>query len=172
MHSGNETMSCSVARAVDAIGDRWTVLILREAFWGVRRFESFQANLGIARNVLSDRLRRLAAHGILERVSLTPGGKRAEYHLTRKGADLFRVLVVLMQWGDRWTHDGEPPVRLIARTNGEPIAEMAVRDSDGRALGLMEMRPEPGPGANDATRRRLAAVPGGAGSRYQSDRST
>lgn len=90
---------------------------------------------------------------------LTPGGKRAEYHLTRKGADLFRVLVVLMQWGDRWTHDGEP------------IAEMAVRDSNGRALGLMEMRPEPGPGANAVTRRRLAAVPGG-GSRYQSDRST
>lgn len=153
-------MNCSVARTLEAIGDRWTVLILREAFWGARRFETFQGNLGIARNVLSDRLRRLVDHGILRRVPLSEAGKRAEYRLTAKGGDLFRVLVVLMQWGDRWTHDGDPPVRLVARNNGRPVADMAVCDSDGNALALSDIRLEPGPGANDLTRQRLAELGG------------
>lgn len=91
---------CPVARAVDLVGDRWSLLIVRDAMDGVRAFTDFQRSLGVARNILSDRLRRLVAHGILAR-EIAPSGKRQEYVLTEAGHDLFTAVLALRQWGER-----------------------------------------------------------------------
>ena len=94
-------MACSVARPLGVVGERWTLLILRDAFNGVRRFEDFQESLGIARNILTDRLQTLVAQGVLEKRRYQEHPERFEYRLTAKGRDLFPVLVALMQCGDR-----------------------------------------------------------------------
>jgi DNA-binding HxlR family transcriptional regulator len=106
------TANCTVARTLDIIGDRWTVLILRDAFYGIRRFDDFVKDLGIARNILAARLGRLVDEGVMERRRYQDRPPREEYRLTEKGRDLLPVLLALMRWGDRWTEDGEPPVRL------------------------------------------------------------
>ncbi|HEX2311187.1 MAG TPA: helix-turn-helix domain-containing protein, partial [Vicinamibacterales bacterium] len=107
---------CSVARALEAIGDRWTMLVIRDAFHGVHRFEDFQQRLGIARNVLSDRLNRLVDDGILAKRAYQERPERFEYRLTEKGRDLYPVVAALLAWGDRWTPSPEgPPVRLLHR---------------------------------------------------------
>lgn len=95
-------LDCSVANTVDLIGDRWTVLILRDAFLGVRRFDDFQSDLGIARNVLADRLQLLVDSGVMKTRQYEEHPPRHEYLLTEKGKDLFDVLIVLWKWGDRW----------------------------------------------------------------------
>ena len=100
---------CSVARALEAIGDRWTMLVIRDAFVGVRRFDEFQERLGIARNVLTDRLSRLVDEGILEKHEYQERPQRFEYRLTPKGVDLFPVLVSLMKWGDRHAPEENGP---------------------------------------------------------------
>ena len=100
---------CSVARALEAIGDRWTMLVIRDAFVGARRFDEFQQRLGIARNVLADRLSRLVDEGILEKHEYQERPQRFEYRLTSKGVDLFPVLVSLMKWGDRHAPDPGGP---------------------------------------------------------------
>jgi DNA-binding HxlR family transcriptional regulator len=132
-------MRCSIARALELVGDWWTMLLVREAFMGTRRFDVFQRNLGIAPNILSSRLKTLVASGILRRV---PAGasRRAEYRLTQKGRDLFPVLIALMQWGDRWLagQDG-PPIRLLDRASGAPVT-VAVRSPDGHVLGPADVR--------------------------------
>ena len=140
-------MNCSVARALDLLGEWWTILIIREALAGTRRFEDFQQRLGIARNILTSRLRKLTDHGVLERVAAQEGGRRKVYRLTRKGRDLLPVLVALMQWGDRWiTGPGREPLRLIERSSGLGIARMTVQSQHGRALGLGDLKALPGPG--------------------------
>jgi len=104
---------CSIARALDVVGEWWTLLILRDAFRGIRRFDDFLDSLGIARNVLSVRLAKLVDHGILERRALPEHAGRHEYRLTEKGQDLQAVVISLMAWGDRWTAvDEDPPVVL------------------------------------------------------------
>jgi DNA-binding HxlR family transcriptional regulator len=154
-------MRCSIARALDLVGEWWTMLVVREAFMGTTRFDAFQRNLGIAPNILSARLKRLVASGVLQRMP-AGGARRQEYRLTEKGRDLFPVLVALLQWGDRWLAgpDG-PPVRLLDRAAGLPVA-VGVRSSDGRTLRPTDIRLVPGPGARDATRRRFADPSGGA----------
>ena len=140
-------MNCSVARALDLLGEWWTILIIREAFTGARRFEDFQQRLGIARNVLTSRLRRLTEHGVLERVAAQEGGRRKVYRLTRMGRDLLPVLVALMQWGDRWiTGPGREPVRLVERASGLGISRLTVQSPHGRSLGLKDLKVVPGPG--------------------------
>ena len=109
---------CSVARAMEVVGERWTFLVLRESFSGVRRFEDMQRNLGIARNVLADRLGRLVEHGVLERRPYQERPVRHEYQLTAKGLDLYPALVGLLQWGDRWLSE-RAPVQLVHRGCGE-----------------------------------------------------
>ena len=96
---------CSVARSLAIIGDRWTMLVLREAFWGVKRFDRLQNNLGIARNILADRLQKLVANGILERTRYQERPERFEYRLTQKGVDLWPAIVALLEWGDRYIAD-------------------------------------------------------------------
>jgi DNA-binding HxlR family transcriptional regulator len=104
---------CSIARALEILGERWTLLIVRDAFLGVRRFDQFQESLGIARNVLTDRLNRLVDEGILERVRYSERPERFEYRLTRKGRELNVALTALRQWGDK--HLSERPPRLLRR---------------------------------------------------------
>ena len=96
---------CSVARTLDLMGDRWSILVLREAFWGTRRFEVFQRHLGIARNILTDRLNKLVDAGILEKQQYTDRPPRFEYRLTPAGRELWPILITLMQWGDKHLPD-------------------------------------------------------------------
>ena len=110
---------CPVARSLSVVGDRWTLLVLREAFLRTRRFEEFQERTGAPRAVLADRLRALVADGVLVRRTSDERGGRPEYRLTEKGIDLYPVLVALVGWGDRWMGDGQgPPVELRHRGCG------------------------------------------------------
>ncbi|MEE4298690.1 MAG: helix-turn-helix domain-containing protein [Pseudomonadales bacterium] len=139
-------MDCSLAQTLEIVGERWTLLILRDAFFGIRRFEQFQKRLGIARNILSARLATLVAAGILERRSLTEGGRRAEYHLTEKGRDLQPALLALTQWGDRWypgPHEG-PRIEFVDRETQQPIRELRPLAADGRELAPRDVRARPG----------------------------
>ena len=107
-----EDQNCSIARSLEVLGDRWTILVMREAFMRVRRFEDFQRNLGVARNVLTDRLGRLVEEGILERVPYQDRPARFEYRLTEKGIDLWPMMMALLQWGDRhYPAEAGPPAR-------------------------------------------------------------
>jgi DNA-binding HxlR family transcriptional regulator len=130
---------CSIAAALEAVGERWSFLILRGAFNGLHHFEEFQTTLGIARNILSNRLVRLVENEILERVPDPSDRRKVSYRLTEKGQDLLPVLLSLRQWGERWL-SGRPsnPV-LVDRYSRQPIAAMAVRSSDGRVLNLDEL---------------------------------
>src|SRR5262245_21546765 len=111
-------LTCSVARSLSVVGDRWTLLVLRDAFLGVRRFAHFQT-VGLSRHRLADRLKRLVAAGVLERVRYQDRPARFEYRLTEKGRDLYPVIVALTRWGDRWmAGDDGPPVELIHRGCG------------------------------------------------------
>ncbi|MES1247346.1 MAG: helix-turn-helix domain-containing protein, partial [Actinomycetota bacterium] len=101
---------CGVARTLEVVGERWTLLIVRDAFLGLRRFDEFQESLGIARNVLTDRLNRLVGEGILERVRYSERPERFEYRLTAKGRELNLALAGLRQWGDRYLSEQPPRV--------------------------------------------------------------
>lgn len=126
---------CPVARSVDAIGDWWSLLIVRDAFDGSRRFGEFQRGLGVAKNILSARLRALVAGGILDSVPASDGGAHHEYMLTDKGRDLFPVIVALRQWGEaRFFEPGEPHSELTDRRHGLPLRTLEVRAHDGRPL--------------------------------------
>jgi DNA-binding HxlR family transcriptional regulator len=150
-------MSCSIARTLEQVGDWWTLLIVREAFWGTRRFSEFQANLGIAPNVLTQRLHQLVSHGILEVTATSDNGRALDYRLSDKGRDLMPVIVALAQWGDRHAPapDG-PPVRIVERRNGREVAPLALRSSvTGRALGPKDVTVTEGPGAGPAEQARF-----------------
>lgn len=123
-----EDQDCSIARALEAIGERWTLLIVREALAGTRRFDEFQARLGIARNVLSARLERLVAEGILERRPYRERPLRCEYVPTAKGEDLLPVTLALLAWGDRYYSDAAagPPVVLRHDPCGADLAPRTV----------------------------------------------
>lgn len=127
---------CGVARPLDAIGDWWSLLIVRDAFDGSRRFGEFQKSLGLAKNILSARLRNLVAHGIMDMVPATDGGPYQEYELTEKGRGLFLVLAALRQWGeDFFFAPEEAHVLLIDRKSGLPVRRLELRARDGRILG-------------------------------------
>lgn len=112
---------CSIAGTLDVIGERWTILILRDAFRGVRRFDEIQHDLGIARNVLADRLTKLVDHGILEKRKYQDRPARYEYRLTAKGVDLSPALVALMRWGDKHLAAGDVPIVLIHERCGTAL---------------------------------------------------
>ncbi|WP_067822084.1 winged helix-turn-helix transcriptional regulator [Actinomadura kijaniata] len=141
-----ESLDCSVARALEVIGDRWTLLVIRSAFQGVRRFDDFQETLGIARNVLADRLTRLCDEGLLRRVPYQERPERHEYRLTRKGVELWPALVSLMLWGDRYYAPDGPPVLVSHKGCDGHVADGLVCSSCGRALEPHEVEPVPGPG--------------------------
>ena len=142
--------NCSVQRALSVVGDRWSILVLREAFNGVRRFDALQRNLGIARNILAARLQTLVGAGILERRRYQERPERFEYRLTKKGADLWPVMIALMQWGDRYMADSGPPVEIVHKSCGHTIEpRMACPECD-ESLTAYDVRAVPGPGANIA----------------------
>jgi len=127
--------TCPVARTLDVIGDRWSLLIVRDAFDGIRRFGEFQKNLGVARNILASRLRALTEQGVLEIVPASDGSAYQEYVLTPKGEDLFTLVVGLRQWGEQHLFEKrEPRSALIERDSGKPVQKMVLADRDGRRL--------------------------------------
>ena len=138
---------CSVARTADLLGDAWTLLVLREAFFGVRRFEDLQANLGIGRNVLAVRLRRLVRDGVLERRQYQDRPKRFEYRLTEMGRDFYPVLATLMAWGDKWLDRGRgAPLTLRHATCGAETTATVVCSACHAPLRATDVRPALGPG--------------------------
>ncbi len=139
---------CSVARALQLIGDRWTLLVIRDAFYGVSRFQDFQESIGLARNVLSERLHKLVQGGVLEAVPIGEGGWH-EYHLTAMGRELLPALLALMQWGDRWLSSPElVPVLAVERESGEEIAPIGLRSRSGRVLADKDIKWTGGPGTD------------------------
>lgn len=127
--------SCPVARSVDLVGDRWSLLIVRDAFDGMRRFGDFQRSLGVARNILADRLRKLVEAGILETQAASDGSAYQEYVLSAKGESLFPLVVALRQWGERHLFArGEPHSVLVDKRTGKPIPFMAPQARDGTGL--------------------------------------
>ncbi len=137
---------CSIAATLDIIGDRWSLLILRDIFRGARRFSEIQSDLGIAKNLLSDRLSGLVDHGLLERVPYQERPVRHEYRLTAKGADLSPALIALMRWGDRWyATDGAPTV-LIHEKCGQPLEQAVTCPGCEEIVGPGQIRSRPGPG--------------------------
>ena len=132
---------CPSARSLDAIGDWWSLLIVRDAFDGMRRFGEFQKSLGVAKNILSSRLRNLVAHGILETAPAPDGSAHHEYVLTEKGRGLFYVLVALRQWGETYfSGPGEPYTFMVDIRTGRPIRRLEVHAEDGRLLAPGETR--------------------------------
>jgi DNA-binding HxlR family transcriptional regulator len=146
-------VNCSLAQALEIVGDKWAMMIIRDAFYGVRTFSGFQRRLGIARNILTDRLKTLVGGGVLEKVAQRDDGERMEYQLTARGRELFPILVALMQWGDKWIMGpGREPVRVLDTKNRAPVPTIAVTSRDGRFLESTDVRFTPGPGADEATR--------------------
>jgi len=135
---------CSIAQVLEIIGERWTWLIIRDAFLGITRFIDFEQSLGIARNVLTDRLNRLVEEGIFERVLYQERPARYEYRLTPKGSDLFTALNALRQWGDQYL--SAKPMRLLRRKNDETPVIAALVPEGSRVLAADEIELVPGPG--------------------------
>jgi len=131
-------LSCPIPAAVEVIGEKWAFLILRGALNGLQHFEEFQAGLGIARNILSDRLSKLVAGGILERNADAEDGRRVIYSLTPKGEGLLPVVLALRQWGDEWGY-GKMKVVLADRRDRKPVRKICVLSHDGRELSLEEL---------------------------------
>jgi DNA-binding HxlR family transcriptional regulator len=142
-----ESQNCSVARTLEVLGDRWTILLVRDAFLGIRRFEDFQRDLGVARNVLADRLGRLVDEGVLERRRYQERPERFEYRLTEKGIDLWPVTVALMHWGDRhYPAEGGSPRVIRHRDCGGELTRHLTCASCGAELGPRDVVTESGPG--------------------------
>ena len=131
-------LSCPIPAAVEVIGEKWAFLILRGALNGLQHFEEFQAGLGIARNILSDRLSKLVAGGILERTADAEDGRRVIYSLTPKGEGLLPVVLALRQWGDEWGY-GKMKVVLADRRDRKPVRKICVLSQDGRELKLSDL---------------------------------
>ena len=131
------TQVCSVARALSVIGDRWTLLVLREAFSGVTRFEGFIEGVGASRATVAERLGRLTREGVLAVADYQTNPVRREYLLTEKGSSLLPVLLSLQDWGDQWLDDGSgPPARLLHRRCGKPTRPLVVCSGCGEELGV------------------------------------
>ncbi len=140
-------MNCGIAQALDALGDWWTLLVVRDAFFGTRRFSDFEKSLGIAKNILSNRLARLVEHEIFAKVD-------AEYRLTPKGEALLPLLTALRDWSDEWIFGrGAEPVIVKDRRTNRRLPKLRVTDADGNELTRRELRTIAGPGASEETRR-------------------
>lgn len=143
---------CSIAGTLEVVGDRWTLLVIREAFRGTSRFDDFLDRIGLARTVLTDRLSRLVDEQILERVRYQQRPDRYEYRLTPKGLDLFPVIVSLMAWGDRYVMGGRPPLVFVHRGCGGTVTDRRVCARCGQELDPRDVEPHPGPGALKGSR--------------------
>jgi len=148
LHRDYPGLDCSVAKALEVIGERWSLLIVRSVMHGNRRFGEMQETLGIARNVLSARLQRLVDEEILERRAYQESPPRYEYFLTQKGLDLWPALIALLNWGDRYSPSPEGPRRLIVHKEcGGTVSERGICESCGKLLTARDAKQVPGPGA-------------------------
>ncbi len=145
-----DEMNCSIARALDVIGEWWTLLVIREAFRGVRRFDGFVERLGIAPNILTARLRRLVEHDVFEERAYQARPVRVDYRLTAKGRDLYPVIVALLGWGDRWYAKDGPPVVLMHAACDRRADPKLVCGHCGERLDPRHVRAVPGRGADEA----------------------
>jgi DNA-binding HxlR family transcriptional regulator len=153
-------VNCSIAQCLEVVGEWWTMLIVRDALFGVSRFDDFQARLGISRNVLNQRLGHLVDHGVLERVRYQDRPPRDDYRLTAKGRDLWTVATAMRQWGDRWAAPNGPPVEAVHRPCGHRAEMVPTCSTCGEPVRPSEIEPVPGPGATNPD-----FIPAGAGRR-------
>jgi DNA-binding HxlR family transcriptional regulator len=142
-------MDCSVAQCLELVGEWWSLLIIRDAFFGVTRFDDLQRSLGISRNVLHQRLDRLVEAGVLVKVPYSERPPRSEYRLTDKGRDLWPVLTAMRQWGDRYAAPEGPPLQVVHRACGHVSEAIMTCSECGEALGPREVKAVAGPGAGD-----------------------
>jgi DNA-binding HxlR family transcriptional regulator len=144
-------MNCSVAQTLEVVGEWWTLLIVRDALFGITRFDDFQSRLGISRNILNRRLQQLVTDGVLERVPYQDNPRRYDYRPTEKGRDLWTVVDALRQWGDKWATPSSagPPVETVHTTCGERTDAVPTCSACGEPLHPRELRPVDGPGATD-----------------------
>src|SRR5260370_15416101 len=135
------TAKCTIVRRLDVIGDWWSLLIVRDDYFGKRRFGEFHKSLGLAKNILCVRLQKLVAHGVLETGPAADGCAYQDYRLTEKGRSLYTVLVALRQWGENQLFDkGELDLLLVDRESGHPVKPLELRSQDGRLLGPADLR--------------------------------
>ncbi len=134
-----DVATCGLPVALEAIGERWSFLILRGALNGLRHFEEFQSTLGIARNILANRLGRLVEHGILARTPMPDDRRKIEYRLTQKGSELCPAMIAMRTWGEKWGNGVPSTPVLVDARDEQPIAGVAVLAHDGRALQLEDL---------------------------------
>lgn len=158
-----DSQTCSIAAALEVVGERWSLLIVRDVLLGLRRFDEIQGDLGIARNVLQSRLTRLMEHGVLEKVPYSERPPRYEYRLTEKGLDLWPTIVSLMQWGDRHAMlAAGPPVLLEHRDCGGAVDDHRICEQCGARLTVRDVRAQAGSGASanhPLLRRAISSAP-------------
>ena len=140
-------LNCSIAQSLDVVGEWWTLLVLRNILMGQRRFEAIQADLGIARNILSDRLSTLVDNGVLDRVKYQDSPPRYEYRLTEMGFELFDVLMTLMAWGDKWLSPDGPPLLLVHEECGATTRPVLTCEHCGEPLTVRTVKLRRGPGS-------------------------
>lgn len=138
-HLGREVLQCSLPAALEVVGERWSFLILRAALNGLSHFEQFQAQLGIARNILANRLAKLVQHGILQRCDCADDRRKVIYTLTPKGEALLPTLIALRQWGEQWESCCPSNPVLVDRRDGQPVSDIRVTAADGRPLALRDI---------------------------------
>jgi DNA-binding HxlR family transcriptional regulator len=158
MRSKNfEGMVCSIAGVLDAVGDRWAVLILRDLSLGLTKYEELRKSTGVTHATLSDRLKHLEANELIERRQYQSGPDRYEYLLTQKGRDVILVIQALAQVGDKWAITGNagPPLKFINKNSGRTVKLALVDDKSGEVVRLRDVQPQAGPGADDLVRWRL-----------------
>ena len=143
-----DEMNCSVAQCLEVVGEWWSLLIVRDAFLGVTRFDAFQARLGIARNILTQRLNRLVDERVLRRVAYEDHPPRSEYRLTPKGRDLWHVITAMRQWGDRWAAPSGPPLKIKHTGCGRIVEAVSVCSHCGERLDARAVTAIAGPGAS------------------------
>ncbi len=145
-----DQLPCSLARTLSVIGDRWTMLIIRNCFLGVRRFDDFQRQLGITRHLLASRLKKLVEEEVLRKVPYGDGGGRFEYRLTAKGMDLYPIVMTMVDWGNRWMSDPDgPPLRHIHQTCERPFRPVLTCSECGEAIDPRQVSVEPGEAFRD-----------------------
>src|SRR5246127_4597236 len=156
--NGFDGMVCSIAGVLDALGDRWALLIMRDLGLGLSRYEDLRKSTGVTNATLSDRLKSLEQNGLIERRLYQTGPGRYEYVLTRKGRDIILVIQALLQVGDKWGITGEtgPPLKFVDPTTGHGVKLALVDEKTGARVRATDVRPRPGPGADDLVRWRVA----------------
>ena len=147
-------MRCSIAGALEVIGDRWAILLLRDLALGLHRYDELRTSTGIPTTTLATRLKNLEAHGLVERVRYRDRPPRDEYRLTEKGRDFWKVTIALREWGDRWdaTGYGAPTMQIVDRDSGREVRLALVDPETGGEVPRERARLRPGPGADDSVR--------------------